>query len=103
MKKILITCTLFLCGLSSMSAQQRSCEEALRIASEFLNERPAAHPSRLNVVSPKQVSEASALRKTRSSQTTDRQLPHGYYIVNDDENYRFVVVSADIVALLGTK
>ena len=96
MKKILILLALLTGSFNSLCAQQRTSAEAKQIASEFLNQRPTSRPSRLNVLSPASVREAVALRRSRTSQPAGSPQPAaGYYIVNDEANQRFVVVSAD--------
>lgn len=92
MKKLSVISMLLLSSIS-MSAQQRSEQEAIGIAREFLNQHTVAHAPRLKAVPRQQVSTAMARHRAPAVQPVAQQ--PGYYIVNDEANQRFVVVGAD--------
>ena len=74
-----------------VSAQQRSESEAMEIAQEFFASKGKA--PKLSVVSHKKI-EAN-LRKKVATTLNATQNGTSYYVVNDDTNDRFVIVSAD--------
>ena len=74
-------------------AQHRSEQEAVQIAQEFFASKKARHPSKLVAVSLPEV-RASRNRNLAKAQQANGQ-DCGYYIVNDEANCCFVIVSAD--------
>jgi hypothetical protein len=92
MNKILTSVVMLLCSIN-IFAQHRGVQEAISIASDFFNARPAAHKTVLKVM-PQQLTSATIAQR-RAQQARQDEGQHGYYIVNDEANQRFVVVSAD--------
>ena len=95
---------MFVC-CTAMFAQPRSEGDALEIARQYLlqqkatatNRAPSAQPLQLSVVAPSAVEKKIANRAAASGQAA------GFYIVNDESNERFVIVSGDSrqTAILG--
>ena len=90
MKKLLILCCVLL-GSISMFAQHRSEQEAIQIAQEFF--KPAVKKARLVVVPQHQVQ--AKLTKVSGSKRAASAQNSSCYIINDEANNRFVIVSAD--------
>lgn len=88
MKRILFI-LLSMLGLC-MYAQQRSAEQAIDVAEDFWNK--SVQRNKLRAVSHEVVN--AAVQKVRGKELDDG-LKHGCYVVNDEENGRFVIVSAD--------
>ena len=92
MQKLLLS--LFLLIVSSGAfAQHRSEQEAMQIAQEFFISKTAAHPSRLVAV-PQTKVQAKMTQNMAKSKKTPAQ-SSSCYIINDEANNRFVIVSAD--------
>ena len=81
---------LLVCGIG-INAQQRNENEAMNIAKEFLIQR-GGNP-KLSVASQQKVK--SEIRKKVPAKNLDATTKSGYYIVNDEANNRFVIVSSD--------
>lgn len=79
----------------SMSAQQRSESEAMQIAQEFFGKRGKS--PQLSVVSNESLS--AKMRKIDASAKSTTGIPssmqQAFYVINDEANNRFVIVSAD--------
>ena len=82
--------TLLLCCVS-MIAQQRSENEAIQIAQEFFGKKGLT--PELSVVSHQKV-ETQIRRKVAGARRAPAR-NQAYYVVNDEANNRFVIVSAD--------
>ena len=87
-KTLLQVLFLLLCG-DAVYAQHRSEQEAMVVAREFLAERSAYGNIHLSIV-PNQNIDYELKRKVKG---TERNA--GCYVVNDEVNGRFVIVSAD--------
>ena len=81
---------LLLCGIS-MVAQQRSENEAMQIAKEFFGKK--GKTPRLSVVSNQRVSTQIQKRVGGARKTPTKS--RSFFVVNDEANNRFVIVSAD--------
>ena len=90
MKKLLVSLFLLLMAVC-VFAQRRSEQNALQIAKEFFAPKQATNKARLTTVPRQQVNTAMSRRRVKV-QSSDEP---GYYIVNDEANHRFVIVSAD--------
>ena len=91
MKKITFSLlTLLICCISAI-AQQRSEGEAIQIAQEFFGKK--GKMSHLSIVSQQKV-EAQIRKRASASRSASTQ-SQSYFVVNDDANNRFVIVSAD--------
>lgn len=90
MKKLLVSLFLLLIAVG-VFAQRRSEQDALQIAKEFFAPKQATNKARLMAVPRQQVNTAMSRRRVKV-QSSDEA---GYYIVNDEANHRFVIVSAD--------
>ena len=91
MKKLLfLTCVLLVCCMHVL-AQHRSEQEAMQIAQEFL-EKYGKTP-KLSMVSHLKVE--AQLRKRVAAARKASSPDQSFYVVNDEANNRFVIVSAD--------
>lgn len=75
-----------------MSAQHRSESEAMQIAKDFFGKKGSA--PQLSVV-PQQKLAAKMHSRALSGKSTAQPSNDGFYVVNDEANNRFVIVSAD--------
>ena len=91
MKKFSFSLFLLLFCCISMMAQQRSESEAIQIAQEFFGKEGKV--SQLSVVSNQkveaQIRERAAIARRAPAQN------QSFYVVNDEANHRFVIVSSD--------
>lgn len=85
----LILISLLVCSIS-LNAQQRSESEAMQIAKEFMENKGIK--THLSVV-PHQKLEAGIRKRKPAQRATSTS--QGFYIVNDEDNNCFVIVSAD--------
>ena len=91
MRKItLLFVALLLCCIS-MIAQQRSESEAIQIAQEFFGKK--GKKTKLSIVSQQKVE--AQIRKIFRGTRKRVVKPQSFYIINDDMNNRFVIVSSD--------
>lgn len=81
---------LLLCCISII-AQQRSESEAIQIAQEFFGKK--GHAPKLSVVSHQKV--GSLIRKNVAATRRTPAMNQSFYVVNDEANNRFVIVSSD--------
>ena len=81
---------MLLCSLS-MNAQQRSEREAIQIAQEFFGDKSVS--PKLSVLSHQKV--ASQVRKKVAAARRAQAKSQAFYVINDDANGRFVIVSTD--------
>ena len=72
-------------------AQHRSEEEAIEIAQQFFAKKARSKSPKLSVVSQQKVSQSIRRRVAANSAATNSSC----YIINDEVNNRFVIVSAD--------
>ncbi len=86
----LLLIALLLCCIS-MIAQQRSESEAIQIAQEFFGKK--GKMPQLSVVSPQKIT--AQIRKKVAAARKAPAKNSGSYVVNDEANNRFVIVSAD--------
>lgn len=91
MKKITITIVVFLLCCICINAQQRSENEAIKIAKSFWGQQ--GKMTSLSVVSPQKINAQVRKKITRSQKVLPQN--NSCYVVNDDANGRFVIVSAD--------
>lgn len=84
---------LLFCGLC-VSAQHRSESEAMRVAREFFGKKAAARSPKLATV-PGQKLAAKMRSRAMSGKAAAKASGEGFYIINDEANNRFVIVSAD--------
>lgn len=77
-----------------IQAQHRSEQEAIQIAQEFFAKKQMKKAPRLSVVPQQNVSQ-QIQRKVASDRKNSNNNTSGCYIINDEENDRFVIVSAD--------
>ena len=92
MKRIFILFCVLLSSIS-MFAQHRSEQEAIQVAQEFFTSRPAVQPARLVTVPQRQVKEKVDQHMARAKKAPAKN--SACYIINDEVNNRFVIVSAD--------
>ena len=92
MKKLLLIIAVLL-GCIAMSAQPRSEQQAKQIASEFFKKKPLQKAPMLSVVPQQKVSQTINKKMARSKASPAQH--SAYYIINDDANNRFVIVSSD--------
>ena len=92
MKRLLCVFSVLLCSIT-LFAQHRSEQEAIQIAQEIFTPRSAAYPTRLATVPQAQVRARIAKHMPRANQAPSPNC--AYYIINDEANNRFVIVSAD--------
>lgn len=90
MKKQLFIALLLCC--ISLNAQQRSESEAIQIAKEFLGKK--GKTPRLSVVSNQKV-DAQIRKNVAGAKNVAPAKSQSFYVVNDEANNRFVIVSAD--------
>ena len=90
-KTILSLVALLVCSIS-LNAQQRSESEAIQIAQEFLGKKGTT--PRLSVVSNQKV-EAQIRKNVAGARNATPAKSQSFYVVNDEANDRFVIVSAD--------
>ena len=90
MKKIFILFCVLLSSIS-MFAQHRSEQEAIQVAQEFFGKK--GKTPQLSVV-PNQKVEAQIRKKVASARRAPNNNP-SFYVVNDEANNWFVLVSAD--------
>lgn len=91
MKRITLSLITLLVCCISMIAQQRSESEAIQIAQEFFGKRGKS--PQLSVV-PTQKVNAQVRKKVASARRAPAKSA-SFYVVNDDANNRFVIISAD--------
>lgn len=91
MKRITLSLIALLVCCISMIAQQRSESEAIQIAQEFFGKQGKS--SQLSVV-PTQKVNAQVRKKVASARRAPAKNT-SFYVVNDEANNRFVIVSAD--------
>ena len=91
MKRITLSLIALLVCCISMIAQQRSESEAMQIAQEFFGKKGKS--PQLSVV-PHQKIEAQVRKKIASARRAPAKTA-SFYVVNDDANNRFVIISAD--------
>jgi len=91
MKKFSFSLFLLLFSCISMMAQQRSESEAIQIAQEFFGKE--GKMSQLSVVSNQKV-EAQIRKRVATARRAPAQ-NQSFYVVNDEANHRFVIVSSD--------
>lgn len=92
MKKFLSLIVVLLSGIT-MFAQPRSEQQAKQIASEFFKKKPQRKAPMLSVVPQQKVSQTITRRMARAKAAPAQR--SGCYIINDEANNRFVIVSAD--------
>ncbi|MBQ6209345.1 MAG: C10 family peptidase [Prevotella sp.] len=92
MKKVTLSLVALLLCLC-IQAQHRSEQEAIQIAQEFFAKKQMKKAPRLSVVPQQKVSQ-QIQRKVASDRKASNKTS-GSYIINDEENGRFVIVSAD--------
>lgn len=92
MKRFLLFTAVLLCSIT-MFAQHRSEQEAMQIAREFFTPRQAALPARLAAVPQARVKAKLDQHMTRAKKAPAKN--NSCYIINDEANNRFVIVSAD--------
>lgn len=92
MKRILFLIAMLL-GSITMFAQPRSEEQAKQIARDFFKKKPQQKAPMLSVVSQQKVSQ-TIQRKMARAKTAPAQ-HSSCYIINDEANNRFVIVSSD--------
>lgn len=76
-----------------IQAQHRSEQEAIQIAQEFFAKQQMNKVPRLSVVPQQKVSQQIQRRVASARKTPNKN--QSFYVVNDKENNRFVIVSAD--------
>ena len=91
MKKITVTLIALLLYGNILPAQQRSEDEAIQIAKEFFSKK--GQTTTLSVVPQEKVEEQT--RKKIAKKGIAPSKKQGFYIVNDEANNRYVVISAD--------
>ena len=91
MKKL----TLFVLLLFSLclNAQQRSESEAIRIAQEFWGN--SVNRAKLKAVSQNRLLKAKARAMAKVSAAPTNNNKQSFYVINDEEHNRFVIVSSD--------
>lgn len=92
MKRITLSLIAFLLCLC-IQAQHRSEQEAIQIAQEFFAKKQMNKAPRLSVVPQQKVSQ-QIQRRVASAKKAPAQ-NSSFYIINDEENNRFVIVAAD--------
>lgn len=90
MRKLFIFTAMLLSSLG-LYAQPRSESQALEVAKEFFSQKVSAHETALEVVPAQAIRDG--IRKV--SPKTSTSLSLGCYVINDEANGRFVIVSAD--------
>ena len=90
MKKLTLF-VLLLCSLC-LNAQQRSESEAIQIAQEFWGSR--VNRAKLKAVSQSSLMKAKARAMTKSAVPTNNS-KQSFFVINDEEHSRFVIVSSD--------
>lgn len=93
MKRLLFLVVCLMLGEISLFAQHRSESEAIQIAQEFFGMGEKKKAMKLSVVPPKSV-ELQIKKKISPAKKVLSTTP-SFYVVNDDENNRFVIVSSD--------
>lgn len=91
MKKLLLLLCVLLAGCIHLFAQQRSEQEAMQIAQGFFEANGNA--IRLSIVQSQKVKSQVRRRLTPSKDGT--AISSSFYVVNDETNDRFVIVSSD--------
>jgi len=91
MKKLLFFLSLLIAS-SGVFAQHRSEQEAILIAKNFF--KPAMKKTKLAVV-PQQRVQAKLANMAKGTKRASTSQNSSYYIINDEANNRFVIVSAD--------
>lgn len=76
-----------------IQAQHRSEQEAIQIAQEFFAKKQMNKAPRLSVVPQQKVSQQIQRRVASAKKAPNKN--QSFYVVNDKENNRFVIVSAD--------
>ena len=93
MNRFFLSLISFLVCCISMIAQQRSESEAIQIAQEFFGKKETKRTPRLSIVGKQNV--ATQIHRSISAFQKDPDTNTSFYIVNDEANNRFVIVSAD--------
>ena len=93
MKRLLLLIAVLL-GSIVMFAQPRSEEQAKQIASDFFKKKPLLKAPKLSVVPQQEVRQTIQKKVSRAKSATSLQ-PSSCYIINDEANNRYVIVSAD--------
>ena len=91
MKKLALF-VLLLCSLC-LNAQQRSESEAIQVAQEFWGN--GTNCAKLKTVSQNRLSQAKARAMTKAAAAPTRNTKQSFYVINDEEHNRFVIVSSD--------
>lgn len=91
MKKFTFSLVVLMLSCIGLYAQQRGEKEVIQIAQNFFEKK--GNTSQPSIVSTKNVS-AVIRKKVASAQSVSVQ-EQAYYVVNDEPNNRFVIVSAD--------
>ena len=92
MKRICFSLVALLMGCISLNAQQRSESEAIQIAQEFFGKK--GKTPQLSVV-PNQKVEAKVRKNVAGAKNAAPIKNQSFYVLNDEANNRFVIVSAD--------
>ncbi|MBQ7571325.1 MAG: Spi family protease inhibitor [Bacteroidaceae bacterium] len=93
MRKLLLIIAVLLSSIG-MFAQPRSEEQARKIASEFFGKKPQRKAPMLSVVPQQKVSQ-TIRKKVASAKNALATQTSSCYVINDEANNRFVIVSAD--------
>ena len=92
MKRLQIIIVVLLSSIT-MLAQHRSEQEAMQIAQEFFTPRQAALPARLSAIPQARIKAKLDQHMARAKKAPAKN--NSCYIINDEANNRFVIVSAD--------
>ena len=92
-KKVLLIVGFMLCSVF-LFAQHRSEQEAMQIAQEFFAKKQTTRPMRLAAV-PQAKVRAKILQNMAKAKASSSAKHNSCYIVNDEANNRFVIISAD--------
>lgn len=92
MRKLLFIIAVLLSSIG-MFAQPRSEQQAKQIASEFFNKKPQQKTPMLSVVPQQKVSQTINKKMARGKASPAQH--SACYIINDEANNRFVIVSSD--------
>ena len=93
MKKLFLFFAVLL-GSIAMFAQPRTDEQAKQIANQFFNKKPRQKAPMLSIVPQQEVSLAIRKKVSRAKNAPAQQ-PSSCYVINDEANNRFVIVSSD--------
>ena len=92
MRRFLLIIAVLLSSIG-MFSQPRSEQQAKQIASEFFNKRPQRKAPALSVVPQQNVSQTIRKKVARAQKSPSKH--NSCYVINDEANNRFVIVSAD--------